>query len=442
MKDRFTIWIKNIIDGGRIDPPDEAWNNISQKLDIENSWQKIDKELDIDTVWNRLDHQLNLAAKMRTYEKISYVPIVALLLLISWLGLKNEIYDKPINDNQSLAQNVISEDKTDSNETNTFKQEKPYNEQTPEIANQNSEKEHKNLDKKQESVKYNIKTTQKENVEINEDYKAEIQPRNILSKDDITLKLNEAYLKYLNSIPAGLNINLDSLNRGAPELITFSKDSVIEKTDKNIWFCGIGLSANRTWLNDNRLKRASEGSSLYNAIASNNLSYRINAGLNLNQNWAIQSDITLLGSIGQSYGEYINGKYKQGKINVNYNGLQMGLKRNLPRLFGEASLLSKQIIAGGYANHLYAVTQNENIFINNENNQLIISGFYKNWDFGIWGGIEMFYTLNDSYLLGTALHYKYGLNNIYKGDNEIPAYLRETNTSELSLSITLRRNSK
>ncbi len=120
----------------------------------------------------------------------------------------------------------------------------------------------------------------------------------------------------------------------------------------------------------------------------------------------------------------------------------MGIKRNLPSLFGTANLLNKQIIAGGYANHIYEVTQSENIFISNENNQLIISKLYKNWDFGIWGGIEMFYRLNDTYQLGTAVHYKYGLYNIYKGDNEIPAYLRKTNTSELSLSIILRRNTK
>ncbi|MGM0579119.1 MAG: hypothetical protein ACQETL_00460 [Bacteroidota bacterium] len=442
MKDRFTIWIKNIIDGGRIDPPDEAWSNISQNLDIEDSWQNIDKELDIDTVWNRLDHQLNEAAKMRTYEKISYVPIVALLLLLSWLGLKNEIYDEPINDNQPIAQNVISEDKADSNKTNTFNLEKPDNAQKPEIVKENSEKESENLDKKQELVKSIIKTTQKEKIQINNENKAELQPKNISSSDDITPELNKTSLKYLNSIPAVLNINFDSLNRRAPELITFSKDSVAEETDMMIWYYGIGLSANRTWLNDNRLKRASEGSSLYNAIASNNLSFKINASLNLNQNWAIQSDITVLGNIGQSYGEYINGKYKEGNINVNYNGLQIGLKRNLPSLFGTANLLNKQIIAGGYANHIYEVTQNENIFISNENNQLNISGLYKNWDFGIWGGIEMFYRLNGNYLLGTALHYKYGLNNIYKGDNEIPAYLRETNTSELSLSLILRRNSK
>lgn len=442
MKDRFTIWIKNIIDGGRIDPPEEAWNNISQKMDIQDTWQNIDKELDIDTVWNRLDHQLYETAKMRTYEKLSYVPVVALLLLLSWLGLKNEIYDKPINENQPIAQNIISEDKTDSKETNTLKQENPNNLQKPEIANHDIEKESENLDKKQESVKSAIKTTQREKVELNKDYKAEIQPKNISSNENITPEFNRTSLEYLNSIPAGLNINLDSLNRIAPELITFSKDSVNEETDKIIGYYGIGLSANRTWLNDNRLKRASEGSSLYKAIASNNLSFKFNAGLHLNQNWAIQSDITLLGSIGQSYGEYINGKYKEGNINVNYNGLQIGIKRNLPSLYGTANLLNKQIIVGGYANHIYEVTQNENILINNENNQLIISGLYKNWDFGIWGGIEIFYRLNDSYLLGTALHYKYGLNNIYKGDNEIPAYLRETNTSELSLSIILRRNSK
>lgn len=438
MKDRFTIWIKKIIDGGRIDPPDEAWNNISQKLDIQDTWQNIDKELDIDTVWNRLDQQLNEAAKMRTYERISYVPIVALLLLISWLGLKNETYEKSINDNHPIAQNLISENKADSNKTIDFNQEKPDKEQKPAIVKQKGEKE----SEKQASVKSPIKTTQKEGIQINNEYKAELQPKNISSYEDITPELNKTSLEYLNSIPAVLNINLDSLNRIAPELITFSKDSVIKESDKMMWYYGIGLSVNRTWLNDNRLKRASEGSSLYNAIASNNLSYRINAGLKLNQNWAIQSDIILLGSIGQSYGEYINGKYREGNINVNYNGLQMGIKRNIPSLFGTANLLNKQIIAGGYANHIYEVTQNENIFINNENNQLIISELYKNWDFGIWGGIEMFYRLNDTYLLGATLHYKYGLNNIYKGDNEIPSYLRETNTSELSLSIILRWNSK
>jgi hypothetical protein len=54
----------------------------------------------------------------------------------------------------------------------------------------------------------------------------------------------------------------------------------------------------------------------------------------------------------------------------------------------------------------------------------------------------MFYNLNDAYQLGTIIQYKQGLNNIYKGTDQIPAYLRKTNTSELSISVVIRRYSK
>ncbi len=454
MKDRFTIGIKNVIDKGRIDPPTEAWNNISQKLDIENSWQNIDRKLDIDTVWGRIDHQLHTDARMKTYEKMSYVPIIALLLLLSWLGVKNEIYDEPINQKPAITQQIMS-DQESINKGEELEQKdqinKPKSENT--IQKRKNEDDSQKIRAKSEDKSTNIseelavsssqsKTSIENLRDSNIDYKSATNVQNLSSINTNTVEFNNTPLGHLNSIPTGLLVNFENINRKAPDFIRLAEDSIIKESKNIQWFYGIGLSGNRTWLNDNRLKRASEGSSLYSAIASNNLSFKINAGLELNQNWSIQTDLTILGSIDQSYGEYINGKYKEGNINVNYNGLQIGLKRELPNLFSVVNLLNKQIIGGGYANHIYQVTQNENIFIINENNQLQISDRYKKVDFGVWGGIEMFYRLNDSYLLGSALHYKYGLNNIYKGNNAIPAYLRETNTSELSLSIILRRNSK
>ncbi|MGJ3235632.1 hypothetical protein [Marivirga sp.] len=442
MKDRFTIWIKNIIDKGSINPPDETWDNISKKLDIENSWNNIDKELDIDTVWNRLDHQLSQDAKMRTYEKLSYVPIIALVLLFSWLGVKNEFYKNDFKKDHSIAQVEIYDDNEMNFQNKNILPEEPKTVDLP-VVKQNENYEQKTEEQDIESQKSENKFIKSEDLTIEENNAKDsrLDAKNVFTHRDQS-KNKHSLPDYLNSMPGGLIVNFNSTNILAPEKIKLANDSVINESDKKQWYYGIGVSGNRTWLNDNRLKRASEGSRLYDAIATNNMSFKLNAGLEINQHWAIQADINILGNIGQSYGEYINGRYRMGEVNVNYNGIQIGIKRNLPYILNGNDLIRKQIVAGGYVNHIYQVNQTENVFISNEINQFIISDTYKNYDAGIWAGIEMFYQLNESYQIGTSLHYKYGINNIYKGNSEIPAYLRETNTSELSLSVILRRYSK
>lgn len=441
MTDQFTIWIKKMVNGGRINPPKEAWGNISQKMDLEDSWSNIDKQLDIDRVWDRLDHQLAQDVKMNTYEKISYVPIIALLLLLSWLGLQNEFATEPLGNTPSIAQVTSTENKTSEDQHPAPRKKQPFKK----TQNEKSSVKPAAVSEKQTSV-LNSKNKSFTTEELNPSKPTSDDNKKADSKSSALTKKkvddNKNSLNPLTSFPANLVVNLDTIDREAPSLVHFETDSILKNSDDHSWFYGIGISANRTWLQDNRLKRASTNSSLYDAIANNNISYKITTGLDLNSHWTVQADLTILGSIGQSYGEYINGKYKYGQTNVNYNGLQIGIKRDFSRILNYGTSIRKQIIIGSYANHIHEVNQSENIVISNEKNKQSISDLYRNFDMGFFVGIEMFYPIHNSYQLGTTLHYKYGLTNIYKGNNQIPAYLRKTNTSELSLSVILKRSSK
>ena len=432
-----------MVNKGRINPPDETWGNISNKLDIEDAWGNIDKNLDINTVWNRVDHQLTEDHKMKTYEKISYVPIILLLLLLSWSGLQNELYLDDSHNDKVIVEKTTTTVKPETQNRQILQKEK-------QAAKEFDKKPNKNIEQREDKSNKIIEKTDRSEIKNdlsvpdqkrnNNNSKAELKNPNVIYADQnaaLSIAFNQ-----INSLSGGLDVNFNIIDRRAPELINIVKDTSRENSCQNHWYYGIGVSANRTWLNDNRLKRASEGSQLFNAIATNNLSIKLNAGLEINQNWGIHTDFVFLGSIGQSYGEYINGKYLQGNVNVDYNGVQLALKRTLPSLFNQGNSLSKNLLIGGYLSHIYKVTQNEKVFISNDREQRLISNLYKSYDVGIWGGIEMFYNLNDAYQLGTIIQYKQGLNNIYKGTDQIPAYLRKTNTSELSISVVIRRYSK
>ncbi|MCZ6898864.1 MAG: hypothetical protein O7F74_01365, partial [Bacteroidetes bacterium] len=65
---KFIKWYKKLIEGSREDPPPEVWNNISEKLEI-------------DEVWDRMATQMDYEEGIAQYERWSYAPVTALALL-------------------------------------------------------------------------------------------------------------------------------------------------------------------------------------------------------------------------------------------------------------------------------------------------------------------------------------------------------------------------
>ncbi len=457
MKDNFTIWIKNKINGGSIEPPKEAWSNISNKLDIEDSWSPINKKLDIDQVWGRLDYQLDKDLKMKRYERMTYAPLLLLLLLLGWNTANNQLFTEEQNNN------VISEISENRSESITSKEDdqqlKDKSLQSANTENLKSSKEkvtttQQVFDKKINTAK---KISKNNNISIEgndtlTERKVSLPNKNtnlinnetpdLFKERDIIAAQSAILIAKLNPIEANLGYDSIPLEQRSLDYIVIEEELKSEDKVENYWYTAIGLSANRSWLNDNRLKRATEGSQLYKATGANNLSANIQLGYVLNDNWAIHSEAIILGRVGQEYGEYINGKYRNGSIDVNYNGLKIGVRRSLPAFILPGEKNRNYILAGIYGNHIYAVNQFEGISINNESNSFNLTNNYKKLDMGIWGGIELNRKLNRDFELGAVLSYRYGLNNIYSGEDGIPSYLRKTNTSEISLTLFLRRNFK
>ena len=92
------------------------------------------------------------------------------------------------------------------------------------------------------------------------------------------------------------------------------------------------------------------------------------------------------------------------------------------------------ILFGAYKGFLRNVTQR----INEET--LSLSHEYDRGDYGIVAGYEYLHPFGNGLSIGTGLQSRFGLNNIFSGNDIIPGYLNRTRIASINITISLRYN--
>jgi long-subunit fatty acid transport protein len=63
-------------------------------------------------------------------------------------------------------------------------------------------------------------------------------------------------------------------------------------------------------------------------------------------------------------------------------------------------------------------------------------------DYGVVAGYEYIFPLGNQLALGTGFQTKYGLNNIFSGNEIIPDYLNSTRNASVNIILSIRYNIK
>jgi hypothetical protein len=140
----------------------------------------------------------------------------------------------------------------------------------------------------------------------------------------------------------------------------------------------------------------------------------------LHKSWLLQAEGFLYSNTGQEYFEYIYGQYARKKITLNYSTIALSIKYKFTRRGHFLHRSSINLFAGGYLSVLHYADQKVNTDLEKIGSQ------YEKFDYGVRLGSEIELPLSDYFSLAPGLFLSLGIPNIYKGDGNIPGYLKRT----------------
>jgi len=446
---KFLDWYKNKIESNNLAPDEKVWENIQNHLDIENSWQIIDKKLNKDL-------------RIKRIKQISYAAFFLFLFsLASYILFKQQnpnkfkkIYTEKTTEHQNpqkkgiKIQPIFQPDKKLSPLKGTkLKQNKIKikKERQKYILSNKTKENNKPTTEVQEVKKNNIsqKITNAQQVDkINTNQKmANAQQSDKINTNPKITNTQQENKK--NDDPKITKIKLAKLNFKKISLGNFSSKNIIwhtqdfpqlgnfknpKKTHFTKLFVGNTSQIANTWLINDKTINGLKSTNL----TSTDISYGSNFGIYLRTNMTkkidLQLDVNLFSQTKQNYNEYQNGQYVEDALTFNYS--QIGLSTKFYHFSDRLIKGEHGVNIGIYGAYL----RNAQITSNTETSDL---ADYKPIDYGIFCGYEYIFQVSQNFGFGTGIRSYLGLNNIYAGNEIIPANFNITNNASINITFSM-----
>lgn len=392
----FLKWYKNKIESNNQEPPENIWGNIQDELDIEESWLFIKTHLNKKSYINR------------QYLFAAAATILFFILAGGYWFFEPQLKQYKI---EQLSENNKGNKETKTNGNNA------KIENVKEITT----KKNKATEKRVASYK-----TENKNLLVTE---SQAQNAPEVTRDNETLLAllgeNPGIVGYHQSKPNDLkkSNNIQPIADGKSEKNSFKK----------MYMGTTGQLAN-TWLLNEKTVNGLESSDLTSANASFGYNFGLFIGTNISKRIDIQFDLNLLARNNQDYNEYINGHYVSNQMKFNYSQAALSLRYYI---------LSKRFMKGehginlggylGYLHNAYQVIDGKSFSIQN---------YYTDFDYGLFIAYEYVIPVSNKIGFGTGFRAYYGLQNIFSGDEYIPAYMNKTSNASLNITLSLKYNLK
>jgi len=173
-----------------------------------------------------------------------------------------------------------------------------------------------------------------------------------------------------------------------------------------------------------------------NVPGKTNLKFFPDLGLNVRYRfmpqWAFELGAFFSSRTGQSYNQFIYGRFTQKEIALNYMQFELlGSRVGKRSLAYNSKVIQPRTSAGIYLAKLNTASET----IGGEREKVIDR--YNNNDFGFILGQDFDINLGDNLTLSPGLRLKWGLKNVYAGEAFIPASLKETYNRSIEFRISL-----
>ncbi len=390
-------WYREQIESNTEDPPEKVWEEVQNALDI-------------DQVWSKVSHELQPAARknQRTWLAVA----ASLLLLIAALGTlwyQTGMLREPGTADVSMAMESTAVEKL------------------PAITGTQTALNIRNL------PLLSITHRNRHSLLFENETSTASLPDSRLTN---TTQLY-AMLPKPGQIPASSLSSKTATPHTAPMHLTmnmddefFADDFLIpiadegETLSKDTYF-GLSMQYANTWLRNEKTAAGLQNTSLVDTRPSFGKSFGVIIGHQLSESLDLKLGLDIISEKSQIYNEYINGQYVSTGIDMDYSKLA------LTAAYRFAPNSPHRTIAGVYAAYLNNAAQ----FIDGAGEG--VTREYSKTDFGLIAGYEYIHQLGRHIQLGTGAYANYGLQNVFAGNEQLPASLNRTNLLSLHFGVTL-----
>ncbi|TVQ85794.1 MAG: PorT family protein [Bacteroidetes bacterium] len=250
-------------------------------------------------------------------------------------------------------------------------------------------------------------------------------PETLIPRTIQTGIYGDAYSALLSSMKKPIQMNLDDLN-----LSDVSYAFSYNNTPPGSFSLGITTAIKNTWLINNE---TFEGFDRLNHNRTD-LKFYPDIGINMHyqhtQRWGMETGLFLSSSTGQTYRQYIHGKYTHRSISLNYLQFELMASHTTGnRLFRNTGSVRLKSMLGFYASLMNSATE----II--ENDQFDVKPLYSGLDYGLVLGQYLQWQPARRIVFSPGVHVKWGLTDIYLGGTNLP--LNFSNTYNRSIEFRL-----
>jgi hypothetical protein len=436
IKDQFIEWLRDKILSNPQEPPGNAWDQISNSLDLEESWQEIGKELELEDIWQKVDARLHQFEYLQLFERIGYaisgLAAIVLLLGIWWgsgpdTGLAEgeiaKVYELPAQPQSSTLPSGRRE--------NTPKRTKS---DSKNISAETKENSHSDKKAAAISAAPEEAGNQAPGVVTGEEGRPGrlFAGRNATGNklESIRLLERKAFAGFRIQEPTWPAVVAEDLAQAGT--INPEDEETFSASPFPAMVAGIGSAAKLSWLMNNKTLEALEKTSLVTAKPAVFTDVFITYGVRLSRGYMLQADGYLLDWSGQRYQEYREGAYGAVADRLLYRSLGLSLHKAGSQLGFGAMPVFNQLNAGVYAGALRNAEEASVTGVSSKLNE------YKKWHFGLQAGYGYDVFLNKNLMLTYGVRGRLDLLNIYSGTSAIPASFRKTRNASLDFIMSLK----
>jgi hypothetical protein len=420
MKKDFSHWYKTKFNQLNDAPPDDAWENISNGLDL-------------DEVWKGVNSELNKKDKRKAFARIT----IPLVLLVSAGSILFYLTNKKGKDNnktelaqQALANNLkiqkVNTKNITGNET-TANDEIFGGISKSTINNKLSEKKTENLTpigqtKEKLTPVIERKNTANKHLLRSQHLKISNTAEKNLLMTTITLLLVEVNTtddRFIDSL----------IHRKLNDSIINNK-KIATKADNSL-IVGVAFANANTWLLNNDTYSGLRAGTLNQTLFSYGKSYNVLLGYNLSNRYCLQTEWVINNTHKQQYIDYKNGHQVNRNLRIDFTQLTILMKKkNEAYYFSNKLHTSFNYLAGLNYSYVKSFTQQTDEVISS------VKDDYKNNQYNLILGLEYQLFITPSWIFSSGIRTNIGLQNIYKGNTYNPSN-NSNKTYDSSIGLTV-----
>jgi len=468
--------------------PDDVWNNISSQLDMDASemrlddqeqellddvWGNLQNELDVDEVWGKIDHTLDKNRKGILFHKYRRGIAAAIILLM--VGLTGVMQMLTGETEQTYSAIELSSKEYKGSPDSIAKRDNVINPQMPpitksagrnwqdlarsipnKIVNDSAVVNHQingrtaSADVPNNQGIDNANLLQNEpDVKANELHSPNVESRTLASSptytsgsfripiDDEALKGKTAFVIQTHDykleptlvLPDNKIVDSDWISAFKATYPIKENDVLAYDRKDSRWTTGVVTSIKNSYLLNAETMDGFSSSGMNESKMTVVPEFGLNVQYAINQRYIFDTNLFFSSTSKQNSNTYKHGEYISKNLQLNYIAGEFALKQNAKHnIFGSEKIIRRNV-AGVYVAQLQSAS--ETLVSDAED----VASKYAALDYGIIVGQEFELRSKGPVKVSTGLTVKYGLPNVYTGDNTVPSNFNKTHNASVEFRI-------